>query len=55
MQQNYSIMKRLYLILSRKSLLTISKSSVGPNLDYSDIIYDKALNESFKKNWNGSV
>ena len=48
MQQNYSIMKR-------KSLLTICKSSVGPNLDYSDIIYDKALNESFKENWNGSV
>ena len=55
MQQNDSIMKRLYLILSRKSLLTICKSSVGANLGSSDIIYDKPLNESFKKTWNGSV
>ena len=42
-------MKKLSLILSRKSSLTIYKSFVGPNLDYADIIYDKSLNESFKK------
>ena len=41
-------MKRLSLILSRKSLLTIYKSFVRPNLDYADIIYDKPFNESFK-------
>ena len=52
-------MKRLFLILSRKSLLTTYKSFVRPSLDYADITYDKPLNESFKKtktkNSNGSV
>ena len=42
------IRKRLSLILSRKSLLTIYKSFIGPNRDYADIIYDKPFNESFK-------
>ena len=49
-------MKKLSLFLSRKSLLTIYKSVVRPNVDYADIIYDKPLNESLKKeNWNGPV
>ena len=42
-------MKRLSLILSRKNLVTISKSFVSPNLAYADIIYDKPFNESFKR------
>ena len=42
-------MKNLSLILSRKSLLTIYKSFVRPNLDYADIIYDKTSNESLKR------
>ena len=42
------IMKKLYLFLSRKTLLTIYKPFVTPNLDYADIIYDKPFNESFK-------
>ena len=37
--------KKLSLILSRKSLLTIYKSFVRPNLDHADIIY-----ESIKRN-----
>ena len=41
-------MKKLSLFLSRKTLLTIYKSFVRPNLDYADIIYDKPFNESFK-------
>ena len=44
------IMKRLSLILSRKRLLTVYKSFVRPNLDYTHVIYDKPFNESFKKN-----
>ena len=32
-----------------KSLLTNYKSFVRPNLNYADIIYDKTLNQSFKK------
>ena len=43
------LMKKLSLFLSRKSLLTIYKSFVRPNPDYADIVYDKALNESLKK------
>ena len=38
-------MKRLSLILSRKSLLTIYKAFVKPNLDCADIISDKPFNE----------
>ena len=43
------LMKKLSQILSRKSLLTIYKSFVKPNLDYTNIIYDKPLSKSFKK------
>ena len=43
------ILKRLSLTLSRKSLLTIYKSFVRPILDYTEIIYDKSFNESFKE------
>ena len=42
-------MKKLSLILSRKSLLTIYKSFVRPNLDYARIIYDKPFHESLKR------
>ena len=42
------MMKRLSLILSRKSLLTIYKSFVRPKFHYTDIIYDKSFNESLK-------
>ena len=38
------IMKKLFLFLSQKTLLTIYKSFVRPNLDYADIIYDKPFN-----------
>ena len=41
-------MKKLSVFLSRKTLLTIYKSFVKPNLNNADIIYDKPFNESFK-------
>ena len=41
-------MEKLYSILCRKSLLTIYKSSVRPNLDYVDIINNNLLNEFLK-------
>ena len=41
-------MKKLFLFLSRKTLLTIYKSFVRPNSNYADIIYDKPFNGSFK-------
>ena len=37
-------------ILPRPSLLQIYKSFVRPQLDYGDIIYDKAFIGSFQKN-----
>ena len=43
------LMKELSQFVSKKSLLTIYKSFVRPNLDYADIIRGKPLNESFKK------
>ena len=42
------ILKKLPLFLSRKTLLTIYKSFVRPNLDNTDTIYDKSFNEFFK-------
>ena len=42
------IMKKSSLFLSRKTLLTIYKSFVRPNLDNTDTIYDKSFNEFFK-------
>ena len=41
-------MKRLYITLSRKSLLKIYNSFFKPNLDFADTIYDKPFSESFK-------
>ena len=42
-------MKKLSLIPSGKSLLTIYKSFIRPNIDYADIIYNKPSNESLKR------
>ena len=43
------LMKKLSLILSRKSLLTISKSFIRPNLDYADIICNEPFSKSLKR------
>ena len=41
------IIRKLQNVLPRSALLTIYKSFIRPHLDYRDIIYDKAFNESF--------
>ena len=41
-----SIICKLQNILPRSALLIIYKSFIRPHLDYGDIIYDKAFNES---------
>ena len=41
------IICKLQSVLPRSALLTIYKSFIRPYLDYGDIIYDKAFNESF--------
>ena len=46
--ESIGIMKKLSLILSRNSLLTIHKTFVRPIVDYTDITYDKPLTEPFK-------
>ena len=41
------IIRKLQNVLLRSELLTIYKSFIRPHLDYGDIIYYKAFNESF--------
>ena len=41
------IIKKLSNVLPKKSLITIYKSFVRPDLDYGDLIYDQPNNESF--------
>ena len=41
-----SIIRELQNVLPRSALLIIYKSFIRPHLDYGDIIYDKAFNES---------
>ena len=42
------LMKRLFLILSRKQLLTIYKTFVRSHLGYVHIIYDKPFYDAFE-------
>ena len=42
------IIHNLQHVLPRSAVLTIYKSFARPHLDYGDIIYNKAYNESFK-------
>ena len=45
-----SFLRKFQPTLPRKSLLTIYKSFIRPHLDYGDVIYDRAYNESFHQN-----
>ena len=40
-------LRKFQLILLRHSLITIYKTFIRPHLDYGDVIYDHAFNESF--------
>ena len=42
------LIRKLQPIIPRAALLTIYKSSLRPHLDYGDVIYDRAFNESFQ-------
>ena len=42
-----ALLRKLQHVLRRQALITIYKSSIRPYLDYGDILYDKAFNESF--------
>ena len=41
------LLRKLQSVLPRSSLVTIYKAFIRPHLDYGDIIYDRAYNESF--------
>ena len=41
------LLRKLNRILPRSSLLTIYKSFIRPHLDYGDIVFNQAFNESF--------
>ena len=41
------LLRKFQLILPRHSLITIYKIFIRPHLDYGDVIYDRAFNESF--------
>ena len=43
------LLRKFQQILPRQSLITIYKSFIRPHLDYGDIVYDQAFNESFDK------
>ena len=42
------MIRKLQPVISRPALLTIYKSFLRPHLDYGDVIYDRAFNESFQ-------
>ena len=42
------LIRKLQPVIPRTALLTIYKSFLRPHLDYGDVIYDRAFNESFQ-------
>ena len=42
------LIRKLQPIIPRVALFTIYKSFLRPHLDYGDVIYDRAFNESFQ-------
>ena len=45
--RSIGLLRKLNSVLSRSSLMTIYKSFIRPHLDYGDIIFDQAFNDSF--------
>ena len=43
------LLRKFQKIVPRQFLITIYKSFIWPHLDYGDIVYDRAFNESFHK------
>ena len=41
------LLRKFQKIVPRQFLITIYKSFIWPHLDYGDIVYDRAFNESF--------
>ena len=49
-KKTIGLLRKFQQILPRQSLIIIYKSFIWPHLDYGDIAYDRAFNESFHKN-----
>ena len=43
------LLRKLRNILPRTTLITIYKAFIRPHLDYGDVLYDQAFNNSFKE------
>ena len=48
-KKTINLLRKFQQILPRQSLITIYKLFIRPHLDYGDIVYDRAFNESFHK------
>ena len=49
-KKTIGLLRKFQQIVPRQSLITIYKSFIRPHLDYGDIVYYRAFNESFHKN-----
>ena len=49
------LLRKLQNILPRTALMTIYKTFVRPHLDYGDVIYDEAYNETFHQTPDTSI
>ena len=49
-RKGVGILRKLFHLIPRDSLVTIYKSFIRPHLDYCDIIFDRPSNESFTSN-----
>ena len=45
--ETIGLLRKFQLTPTRHSLITIYKTFIRPHLDYSEVIYDRAFNESF--------
>ena len=48
-KKTMALLRKFQQILLRQSLITIYKSFIRSHLDYGDIVYDRAFNESFHR------
>ena len=46
-KKKIGLLKKLSNLLPRQALVTIYKAFIRPHLDYGDVIYDQAFNNSF--------
>ena len=53
-KKTIGLLRKFQQSLSRQPLITIYKSFIRPHLDYGDIVYDRAFNESFHKKFEST-